>query len=147
MFASKYHQEFCQAFITSRRHALDEYFVILKMEKLSIENVLKMEWSHLNFEMKKWIWAAKIIVKVYLASEKRLCKQILGHFGYVYQSCFTEISKCFLMPLLDFGEAIAMGTHTLERLFRLLDMYEVLRILPWMYIFCSLKKLVEGIRD
>ncbi|KAF7806263.1 Exocyst complex component EXO70E2 [Senna tora] len=126
MFASKYHQEFCLAFITSRRHALQEYLVILGMKTLSIENVLKMEWDCLNSKMKKWMWAMKIIIKVYLASEKRLCKQILGHLGLVYQSCFTEISKGFVMPLLNFGEAIAMGTHGPERLFRLLDMYEVL---------------------
>lgn len=126
MFASKYHLEFCQAFITSRRHALDEYFVILGMEKLSIENVLRMEWSCLNSVMKRWIWVMKIIVKVYLASEKRLCKQILGQFGSVYESCFCEISRNFMLPLLNFGEAIAMGTRTPERLFRLLEMYEVL---------------------
>lgn len=126
MFASKYHQEFCQAFITSRRHALDEYFVILGMEKLSIENVLRMDWSSLNSEMKKWIRVTKIIIKVYLASEKRLCKQILGQFGSVYESCFCEISRNFMLSLLNFGEAIAMGSHTPERLFRLLDMYEVL---------------------
>ncbi|KAI9117524.1 hypothetical protein K1719_011690 [Acacia pycnantha] len=126
MFASKYHQEFCQAFITSRRHALDEYFVILGMEKLSIENVLRMDWSCLSSEMKKWIWVTKIIIKVYLAGEKRLCKQILGQFGSVYESCFCEISRNFMLPLLNFGEAIAMGSHAPERLFRLLDMYEVL---------------------
>lgn len=43
MFGSNYHQEFCHVFISSRREALDEYFVILEMDKLSIENVLKME--------------------------------------------------------------------------------------------------------
>ncbi|KAJ1402803.1 Exocyst complex component Exo70 [Sesbania bispinosa] len=126
MFASKYHQEFCQVFISSRRGALDEYFFILEMEKLSIENVLKMEWNCLNHEIKKWIRAMKIIVPVYLLSEKRLCKQILGDFGSVYQFCFSEISQSFMLELLNFGEAIAMGTHPPERLFRLLDMYEVL---------------------
>ncbi|KAI4343966.1 hypothetical protein L6164_011250 [Bauhinia variegata] len=126
MFASGYHQEFCQGFITSRRHALDEYIVILEIEKLSIGDVLKMEWSCLNFEIKKWIRAMKIIVQVYLPSEKRLCKQILGPFGTVYSFCFAEISKTSMFHLLNFGEAIAMGTYTPEKLFRLLDMYEVL---------------------
>lgn len=126
MFGSKYHQEFCQVFITSRRDALDEYFIILEMGKLSIENVLKMEWHCLNREIKKWIRAMKIIIQVYLVSEKRLCKQILGDFGSVYQFCFSEISQSCVLRLLNFGEAVAMGTHTPEKLFRLLDMYEVL---------------------
>ncbi|XP_061354972.1 exocyst complex component EXO70E2-like [Gastrolobium bilobum] len=126
MFSSKYHQEFYQVFITSRRDALADYFVILKMENLSIENVLKMEWHCLSHEIKKWIHAIKIIVHVYLVSEKRLCKQILGDFGPVYQFCFSEISQSFVLHLLNFGEAIAMGTYTPEKLFCLLDMYEVL---------------------
>ncbi|KAJ7956475.1 Exocyst subunit Exo70 family protein [Quillaja saponaria] len=126
MYASKYHHEFCQAFITSRRDALDEYFVILEMKIFTIEDVLQMEWSCLNFEMKKWIRAMKIIVRVYLASEKRLCEQILGNLGSDHQFCFHEISKSSMLRLLNFGEAIAMGTHKPEKLFRLLDMYEVL---------------------
>ncbi|XP_020236401.1 exocyst complex component EXO70E2-like [Cajanus cajan] len=129
MFGSKYHQEFCQVFVTSRRDALAEYFVILEMEKLCIEDVLKLDWHCLNREMKKWIRAMKIIVRVYLVSEKRLCKQILGDFGSFYQCCFSEISQSFMLHLLNFGEAVAMGTHTPEKLFRLLDMYEVLELL------------------
>ncbi|RDX78115.1 Exocyst complex component EXO70E2, partial [Mucuna pruriens] len=126
MFGSKYHQEFCQAFVTSRRDALAEYFVILEMEKLSIEDVLKLEWHCLNREIKKWIRAMKIIVQVYLVSEKRLCKDILGDFGSFYQCCFSEISQSFMLHLLSFGEAVAVGTHTPEKMFRLIDMYEVL---------------------
>ncbi|XP_014518613.1 exocyst complex component EXO70E2 [Vigna radiata var. radiata] len=126
MFDSKYHQEFCQVFISSRRNALAEYFVTLKMEKLSIEDVLKLEWQCLNHEMKKWIRAMKIIVQVYLVSEKRLCKHILGDFGSFYQCCFSEISQSFMLLLLNFGEAVAMGAHAPERIFRLLDMHEVL---------------------
>ncbi|KAK7304234.1 hypothetical protein RJT34_15371 [Clitoria ternatea] len=126
MFASKYHQDFCQVFITSRRDALAEYFVILEMEKLSIEDVLNLEWHCLNHEIKKWIWAMKIIVRVYLVAEKRLCKQILGDFGSFYQFCFSEICQSFMLHLMNFGEAVAMGTHTPEKLFGLLNMYEVM---------------------
>ncbi|RZC08456.1 Exocyst complex component EXO70E2 [Glycine soja] len=126
MFGSKYHQEFCQVFVTSRRDALAEYLVILEMEKLRIEDVIKLEWHCLNNEIKKWIRAMKIIVRVYLVSEKRLCEQILGDFGSFYQCCFSEISQSFMLHLLNFGEAVAMGTHTPEKMFRLLDMYEVL---------------------
>ncbi|XP_012571130.1 exocyst complex component EXO70E2 [Cicer arietinum] len=126
MFGSNYHKEFCHVFIASRKYALDEYFVILEIEKLSIENVLNMEWYSLNRRIKKWIQAMKIIVQVYLVSEKRLCKQVLGNFGSVYQICFSEISRCSIFHLLNFGEAIAMRTHTTENLFCLLDMYEVL---------------------
>ncbi|KAK7388092.1 hypothetical protein VNO78_22897 [Psophocarpus tetragonolobus] len=36
---------------------------IPEMEKLSIEDVLKLEWKCLNREIKKWIRAMKIIVE------------------------------------------------------------------------------------
>ncbi|GAU12720.1 hypothetical protein TSUD_122120 [Trifolium subterraneum] len=126
MFGSNYHHEFCHVFISSRREALDEYFVILEIEKLSIENMLKMEWQGLNCMIKKWIRAMKFIVQAYLVGEKRLCKQILGDFGSVYQYCFSEISRSSVLHLLNFGEAIAMGTHAPEKLFCLLNMYEAL---------------------
>ena len=124
MFGVNYGQEFCQAFIRVRRDALEEYLVILKVENFSIEDVLKMEWSSLNYEIKKWVRAMNIIIR-YLASEKQLCDQILGDYGFVNPLCFVEISKASLAHLLNFGEAIAMGTHEPEKLFRLLDMYEV----------------------
>lgn len=126
MSASNYMQEFCEAFIGKRREALYEYLSILEIEKLSIEDVLKLEWDSLNREIKKWTWAIKIIIRVYLASEKRLCDQILGGFGSVNSFCFIEISKASVLCLLNFGQAVAMGPHKPEKLFRLLDMYEIM---------------------
>lgn len=126
MFASNYGQEFCQAFICMRKDALDEYLVILRMQKFSIEDILKMEWKSLNHEIRKWYWSMNIIVRVYLASEKRLCDQIFGGNGAASTHCFIETSKGSMAYFLNFGEAVVMGTHQPEKLFRLLDMYEVL---------------------
>lgn len=126
MFASDYGQEFCQAFIKARKEALDEYWATLGMDTFSIEDVLKMGWKSLNYEMKRWTWIMKIIVLVYLPSEKRLCDQILGDFGSFSPRCFVETSKATMVYLLNFGEAVAMGNLETEKLFRLLDMYEVL---------------------
>ncbi|KAF4382111.1 hypothetical protein F8388_001256 [Cannabis sativa] len=123
MFASNYAEEFCQAFIKARKEALDTYWVSLGMETFSIEDVLKMEWKSLNHEIKRWSWIMKIIIQVYLPSEKRLCDQILGEFG---SHCFMDISKALLMYLLNFGEAVVIGDYQPEKLFRLLDMYEKL---------------------
>lgn len=126
MFASNYDQEFCEAFISVRKDALYEYLVILKIEELSIEDVMKLESSSLNRIIKRWIRAMKILFRVYLASEKWLCKQILGKFGSVHSICFIETSKASILRLLNFGEAVAMGPHEPDQLFSLLNMYEVL---------------------
>ncbi|KAK8684460.1 hypothetical protein V6N13_040487 [Hibiscus sabdariffa] len=126
MFTSNYGPEFCEAFIGVRREALEQYFAILETEKLCIEDVLKLEWTSMSSKMNKWTWSMKIIVRVYLASEKRLCDQVLEDFGSVSLFCFLEISKATILCLLNFGEAVAMGPHQPEKLLRLLDMYETL---------------------
>ncbi|KAJ4973396.1 hypothetical protein NE237_006570 [Protea cynaroides] len=133
MVASKYDQECCQAYISIRKDALDECLFILEVDKLSIEDVLRMEWSSLNCMINKWIRAVKIFVRVYLASEKWLCDQILGEFSSV---CFIEVSKGSMLQLLNFVDAIAVGPRQPEKLFRILGMYEVLaELLPHMGTF------------
>ncbi|KAK9272455.1 hypothetical protein L1049_002828 [Liquidambar formosana] len=126
MFISNYDQECSHAYICVRKDALDECLFILEMEKLSIEDVLRMEWASLNSKIKRWIRAMKIFVRVYLASEKFLSDQIFGELGSVSSVCFVEASKVSILQLLNFGEAIAIGPHQPEKLFRILDMYEVL---------------------
>lgn len=126
LFASNYLQECSHAYTIVRRDALDECLFILEMERLSIEDVLKMEWGTLNSMIKRWIWAVKIFVRVYLASERWLSDQIFGEGEHVSQACFVDASKASILQLLNFGEAMSIGPHQPEKLFRILDMYEVL---------------------
>lgn len=126
MFTSNYIQEFCQAFVNMRKDALDEYLFILEMEKYSIGDLRTMEWDVLNVKIKKWVWLIKIIIRVYLASEQRLCNNIFEGIGSYSASCFTEISATSMFRLMNFGEAIAMEPRRPEKMFRLLDMYEVM---------------------
>ncbi|XAR63808.1 hypothetical protein NMG60_11023901 [Bertholletia excelsa] len=127
MFASHYEQEFCRAFVNFWKDALSECFSILGIDRLtSIEDLMTMEWKYLNCKIKKWVYAVKIIVRVYLVGEKRLFDQVLGEFGYVCCTCFIEASKESMLSLMNFGEAITIGPRSPEKLFRLLDMYEVL---------------------
>ncbi|KAF6171406.1 hypothetical protein GIB67_009547 [Kingdonia uniflora] len=125
MFKSNYDQECCQAYISTRKDALDEFLFILEVEKLSIEEVLRMDWSNLNVRIKKWMRAMKIFMRVYLPSEKRLCDQIFGEMDPTNLICFVETSKSSVLQLLNFGEAIALGPRQPEKLFRFLDIYEV----------------------
>ncbi|XP_020219828.1 exocyst complex component EXO70E2 [Cajanus cajan] len=126
LFASNYVQECSNAYVIVRRDALDECLFILEMERLSIEDVLKMEWGNLNSKIKRWIWAVKIFVRVYLASERWLSDQIFGEGEPVGLACFVDASKASILQLLNFGEAMSIGPHQPEKLFRVLDMYEVL---------------------
>lgn len=126
MFDTNYGRECSQAYITVRKDALDDCLYILEVEKLSIEDVLKLEWKTLNSKIRRWIRAMKIFVRVYLASEKWLCDQIFGEVETISSVCFAESSKASALQLLNFAEAIAIGPHQPEKLIRILDMYEVL---------------------
>ncbi|XP_076885172.1 exocyst complex component EXO70E2-like [Bidens hawaiensis] len=126
MFDSNYNKECCQAFISARKDALDYCLCILEVEKSSIEDVLKMEWATLNNKIRRWIKALKIFVRNYLASEKFFCEQIFDQSESTASFCFSESSKASILQLLNFAEAIAVGTHQPEKLLRILDMYEVL---------------------
>ncbi|KAF5480198.1 hypothetical protein F2P56_000964 [Juglans regia] len=126
MISSNYDRECYQAYTSAQKDALDECLSILGMEKLSIEEVLRMEWTSLNSKIKHWVRTMKIFMRVYLASEKWLGEQIFGEFGPVNLICFVEASKASMWQLLNFGEAISIGPHQPEKLSRILDMYEVL---------------------
>ncbi|KAF4361627.1 hypothetical protein CsatB_018279 [Cannabis sativa] len=126
MIRSGYEKECVQVYSTVRRDALDESLVILGVEKLSIEEVQKIEWKILDEKMKKWIQAVKIGVRVLLTGERKLCDQIFSGSEETKDICFNETAKGCVMQLLNFGEAVAIGRRSPEKLFRILDMYDAL---------------------
>ncbi|RVW52659.1 Exocyst complex component EXO70B1 [Vitis vinifera] len=131
MIRSGYEKECCQVYSSVRRDVLDECLSILGVEKLSIEEVQKIEWRSLDEKMKKWMQAVKIVVRVLLWGEKRLCDQAFSGSDLIKEVCFTETAKSCVMQLLNFGEAVAIGRRSSEKLFRILDMYDALAdVLP-----------------
>ncbi|XP_006644753.1 exocyst complex component EXO70E2-like [Oryza brachyantha] len=132
MFLSEYDKECSQAYINTRQAAVDEYLGSLHIDKLSIEELLSTNWTKLSSLIKKWNRAMKVFVQVYLASEKRLSNHVFGELSEsTADLCFYEISLSSVMQLLNFYESVAIGPPKPEKLFRLLDMYEVLNdLLP-----------------
>lgn len=131
MVRSGYEKECCQVYISIRRDVLDDCLWTLGVEKLSIEEVQKIEWKSLDEKMKKWVQAIKVVVRVLLSGEKRLSDQVFGISEPIKEVCFAETAKGCVMQLLNFGEAVAIGRRSSEKLFRILDMYEALTaVLP-----------------
>lgn len=126
MIRAGYEKECVQVYSTVRRDALDECLMILDVEKLSIEEVHKIDWKSMDEKMKKWIQAMKITVRVLLAGEKKLCDEIFNGSETSKEVCFNETTKSCVMQLLNFGEAVAIGKRSSEKLFRILDMYDAL---------------------
>lgn len=124
MVRSGYERECLQVYSGVRRDALDECLVILGVEKLSIEEVQKIDWKSLDEKMKNWVQAVKVVVGVLLSGEKRLCESLFGELEELKEVGFNEIAKGCIMQLFNFAEAIAIYKRSPEKLFRILDMYE-----------------------
>ncbi|XP_057983544.1 exocyst complex component EXO70B1-like [Malania oleifera] len=131
MIRAGYEKECSQVYTSVRGDVLDKCLLVLGVEKLSIEEVQKIGWKTLDEKMKKWSTAVKVVIRVLLSAEKRLCNRIFVGSEMIGDSCFSEISKGCVMQIVTFAEAIAVGQRSSERLFRILDMYDALAdVLP-----------------
>ncbi|MQL88195.1 hypothetical protein Taro_020754 [Colocasia esculenta] len=126
MIRARYEKECCQVYSSVRRDVLDECLAILGIEKMSIEEVQRIQWNDLDEKMKKWIQAVKVVFQAMLLGEKQLCDQIFEVSPVIGEVCFTETAKGCVMQLLNFAEAVAIGQRSPEKLFRILDMYDAL---------------------
>ncbi|KAL6177630.1 hypothetical protein ACLB2K_049155 [Fragaria x ananassa] len=155
MIRSGYEKECVQVYSSVRRDALDECLVILGVEKLSIEEVQKIEWKVLDEKMKKWIHAVKIGVRVLLIGERRLSDQIFEGTDETREIYFNETTKGCILQLLNFGEAVAIGRRSPEKLFRILDMYDVLvdvypdleQMVSDEFVVAEAKGVLDGLGD
>ena len=66
-------------------------------------------------------------VKLLFAGERQVCNQIFEGFESLSDQCFAEVTTSSVSVLLSFGEAIARSKRSPEKLFMLLDMYEIMR--------------------
>ncbi|KAL6845200.1 hypothetical protein ACP4OV_024695 [Aristida adscensionis] len=127
MFLSGYDKECCQDYINARQDAIDEYIGSVCLDKLSVEEVMSTSWTKLNSLIKRCNRAMRAFIRVYLASERQLSSNVFGELSdSTADLCFYEISFSSVMQLLSFYESVAIGSLKPEKLFRLLDMYEVL---------------------
>lgn len=61
------------------------------------------------------------------AGERKVCDQIFEGFHPLMDQCFAEVTSGSVAVLLSFGDAIAKSKRSPEKLFVLLDMYEIMR--------------------
>ncbi|KAE8769897.1 RGA2a [Hordeum vulgare] len=99
---------------------------MLGVDRMSLEEVQRVEWGVLNGKMKKWTQAFKVVVQGLLAEERRICNQIFAADAATEEECFTEAAKGCVLQLLRFADAIATVKRSPEKLFRILHMYEAL---------------------
>lgn len=61
------------------------------------------------------------------AAERKVCDQMFEGFEQIKDQCFAEVTTGSVAVLLSFGDAIAKSKRSPEKLFVLLDMYEIMR--------------------
>lgn len=66
-------------------------------------------------------------IKLLFAGEKKVCDEIFNGYDNLRDQCFAEVTGNSVIMLLSFGDAIAKSKRSPEKLFVLLDMYEIMR--------------------
>ncbi|KAG0528832.1 hypothetical protein BDA96_05G046600 [Sorghum bicolor] len=111
----------------SRASALEVSLRKLGVEKLTKDDVQKMQWEALEAKIGNWIHFMRIAVKLLLAGERKICDQIFDGVNFNRGHCFAELTANSIITLFSFGDAVAKSKRSPEKLFVLLDMYEVMR--------------------
>ncbi|PKI43021.1 hypothetical protein CRG98_036599 [Punica granatum] len=127
MVQAGHQQQLVKIYRDARSPALEESLRKLGVEKLSKEDVQKMQWEALEAKIGNWIHFMRIAVKLLFAGERKVCDQIFEGFETLRDQCFAEATAGSVSVLLSFGDAIAKSKRSPEKLFVLLDMYEIMR--------------------
>ncbi|KAL3649179.1 hypothetical protein CASFOL_005582 [Castilleja foliolosa] len=127
MVAAGYVKECSHAYSTFRRDFLEESFSRLGLQKLSIDDVHRMQWAQLEDEIEKWIKAINVALRILFPSERRLCDRVFFGFSSATDLSFMEVCRGSTIQLLNFADAVAIGSRAPERLFKVLDIYETVR--------------------
>ena len=131
MVAAGFGKESSHVYSSCRREFLEESLSRLGLKKLSIEDVHKMTLQDLEDEIERWIKASNVTLRILFPSERRLCDRVFFGFASASDLSFMEVCRGSTIQLLNFADAVAIGSRSPERLFKILDLFETLRdLLP-----------------
>ncbi|XP_027366881.1 exocyst complex component EXO70A1 [Abrus precatorius] len=127
MVQAGHQQQLFRIYRDTRAAVLEQSLRKLGVERLSKDDVQKMQWEVLEAKIGNWIHYMRIAVKLLISGEKKICDQIFDGVDSLKSQCFAEVTASSVAMLLSFGEAIAKSKRSPEKLFVLLDMYEIMR--------------------
>ncbi|KAL3825699.1 hypothetical protein ACJIZ3_021728 [Penstemon smallii] len=127
MIQAGHQQQLLIIYKEARSLAVEQTLRKLGVERLGKEDVQKMQWEVLEAKIGNWIHFMRIAVKLLFAGEKKVCDEIFEDNDTLRDQCFAEVTANSVAMLLSFGEAIAKSKRSPEKLFVLLDMYEIMR--------------------
>ncbi|KAE9586557.1 hypothetical protein Lal_00044755 [Lupinus albus] len=128
MICGGYESECCQVYMISRRNDFEESLQKLGFEKISIDEMQKVQWETLARDIvPAWINTFKQCIAVYFSGEKKLAEAVFMDLPNVAAGLFSNLARGVVIQLLNFAEGTAMTKRAGEKLFKFLDMYETLR--------------------
>ncbi|GAV80715.1 Exo70 domain-containing protein, partial [Cephalotus follicularis] len=119
--------ECCEIYMSVRRNAFDESLNKLGFEKLSMDEVQKMQWDAIEREIAIWIKTFKQCATVYFSGEKNFVEAVFADYPSISESLFSNLIRGVVIQLLNIAEAVAISKRSAEKLFKFLDLYETLR--------------------
>ncbi|XP_031742899.1 exocyst complex component EXO70A1 [Cucumis sativus] len=127
MIQAGHQQQLFRIYRDTRASVLEQSLRKLGVERLTKDDVQKMQWEALEAKIGNWIHYMRIAVKLLFAGERKICDQIFDGADSLQDQCFADVTSNSVSVLLSFGEAIARSKRSPEKLFVLLDMYEIMR--------------------
>lgn len=125
--AAGFGREIAHVYSLSRRDFLDESLSRLGLRPKTVEEIHSTAWNLLEDEIQRWIRGVSLAVRVLFPSERRLCDRIFASLSPIAELAYAESCRGSAIQLIDFADAIAIGSKSPERLFMVVDMYEILR--------------------
>ncbi|RZC82115.1 hypothetical protein C5167_044901 [Papaver somniferum] len=125
MISSGYGKEIVSIYKIIRKSIVDESLYKLGVERMTPTQINKMDWEMLDFKIKTWVYAVKIVVKTLFIGERILCDYVFTS-ETSRESCFTAITKDSALELFQFPELVAKGKKSPEKMFRILDLYDAI---------------------
>ncbi|XP_024011245.1 exocyst complex component EXO70A1 [Eutrema salsugineum] len=126
MIQAGHQQEIFETYRDTRGAVLEQSLQRLGVERLTTDDVNKMNWEVLQAKIEKWIHYMPISVKQLFATEKKICDQILDGVESLRDQSFAGLTANSFGALISFGEAIAKSKRSPEKLFALIDMFETM---------------------
>ncbi|XP_021745596.1 exocyst complex component EXO70B1-like [Chenopodium quinoa] len=127
MISAGYETECCQVYSVLRRNAFKEAMQREGFEKLSIDEVQKMQWESLEGHIGNWIKIVKYVANVLLPGEKKLCDSVFSNeHPSISDAMFSNLARSAVILFLNFAEAISLTKRSAERLFKVIDIYDTL---------------------
>ncbi|KAI3731400.1 hypothetical protein L1987_62588 [Smallanthus sonchifolius] len=126
MISSGYKNECSNVYSIARGNALYEQLRRLDFEKLNAEEVQKLNWDWLESNISRWIRVIKHCSQFLIPAERKLGETVFSDHFSTFRGLFVNLIRSLIKSLLDYAATVAMMKRSAERLFKFLDMYEVL---------------------